>query len=88
MSQNATNLWNLLAPGLSFYATTAPQIGPGTKFSEAYQGQNFAADFNQIVQGINAGLGTDASVPPGYSGDDLMIASLLKFPPPSLQPPH
>ena len=83
MPYNATALWNLHAPGTRFLETTAPGINPETTFAQAYRGQDFAGDFHRIVMSINAGLHITAVVPPGYTGDDLLLENLSNYPPQS-----
>jgi hypothetical protein len=80
MPQNATGPWNMLAPTYRFDATTAQGITLETKFSEAYNGTDFAADFNRILKGIDLVLRPHATTPPGYTGDDLLIGELLSYP--------
>jgi hypothetical protein len=80
MPQNATGLWNLLAPSFNFDATTAPEVTLDTTFGQAYNGTKFVAEFNGILVAIDKLLRPNAAAPPALGDNDLMVGSLLNYP--------
>ncbi len=80
MPQNATGIWNVLAPSFNFDATTAPGITVETTFSQAFHGTKFSADFNGILVAIDKLLRPHAAAPPAFGSNDLMVENLAHYP--------
>lgn len=80
MAQNATGPWNERAAGYNFDATTADGMTLEKSFRDAHNGARFEDDFKNILADIDQELRPQATAPPGFTGDDLLIGSLLIYP--------